>query len=441
MSRKVNITEVIGESKLNKFFVMVIALGFCLILFDGYDMGIWAGALTVMQADTGIQDVTLGFITSAGMYGMMIGGIFFGMLSDIIGRKKALLLATAIYSLFTGLIGFAQTPEQLTVFKLLSGVGLAGFTPVLMTYIAEYTPLKNRALITTMAISGVSVGSVISTLICMGFLEQFGWRPLFFVALLPILLMPIFIWKMPESTTYYVKRGYTARLQKVLAAADPNFVPEEGDEYMLGTEDKPKRTSVVEALKSLFTNGMARYTILFWIVFILVMYTSFSMQTWLARLMVYGGYGLSNSLFFLLLFNLCSLPAAAIIGWIADRIGFKKTVVVLAIFIAIVIAALGYVTANAMLIVLCVIAGAGTTGVYNIVYSCITMTYPTEIRGTGVGWASAIARFGGAVGPAVVGSMVTAGTSVGVIFPVIAVGYLVVGILFLCFYKERNAEN
>lgn len=122
MGRKVNVSEVIGKSKLNGFMYGVIAIGVIMILFDGYDMGVWAGTLTSLRTDTGIEDVTLGFITSAGQFGSMLGGIFFGMLSDRIGRKTSLLLATGIYSVFTGLIGIASSPEALTVFKLVSGL-------------------------------------------------------------------------------------------------------------------------------------------------------------------------------------------------------------------------------------------------------------------------------------------------------------------------------
>lgn len=86
MGRKVNVSEVIGKSKLNGFMYGVIAIGVIMILFDGYDMGVWAGTLASLRTDTEIEDdVTLGFITSAGQFGSMLGGIFFGMLSDRIG--------------------------------------------------------------------------------------------------------------------------------------------------------------------------------------------------------------------------------------------------------------------------------------------------------------------------------------------------------------------
>lgn len=422
MGRKVNVSEVIGKSKLNGFMYGVIAIGVIMILFDGYDMGVWAGTLTSLRTDTGIEDVTLGFITSAGQFGSMLGGIFFGMLSDRIGRKTSLLLATGIYSVFTGLIG------------------LAGFTPVVMTYLSEYTPIKSRALVTTMAISCVSVGSVISTAVCMGVLQTWGWRPLYFIAFVPIILFPLIALKMPDSPAHYVKTGKTDKVRNVLEKADPSFTPEPDDEYVVSDEEKAEKPSVIEALKGIFANGMGKYTILFWIVFMLTMYTSFTMQTWLARLMVYGGYGLTNSLFFLLLFNLCSLPAAAIVGWIADKVGFKKTIICLAIFIAVVISVIGFVRSEIVVIILCVIAGAGTTGVYNAVYSCITLSYPAEVRGTGVGWANAIGRFGAMVGPAVAGAMVTGGLPVTVIFPVTAAGYLLVGILFF-FYNDKLSKQ
>ena len=157
------------------------------------------------------------------------------------------------------------------------------------------------------------------------------------------ILFPLIALKMPDSPAHYVKTGKTDKVRNVLEKADPSFTPEPDDEYVVSDEEKAEKPSVIEALKGIFANGMGKYTILFWIVFMLTMYTSFTMQTWLARLMVYGGYGLTNSLFFLLLFNLCSLPAAAIVGWIADKVGFKKTIICLAIFIAVVISVIGFV--------------------------------------------------------------------------------------------------
>lgn len=59
MGRKVNVSEVIGKSKLNGFMYGVIAIGVIMILFDGYDMGVWAGTLASLRTDTGIEDVPL----------------------------------------------------------------------------------------------------------------------------------------------------------------------------------------------------------------------------------------------------------------------------------------------------------------------------------------------------------------------------------------------
>lgn len=440
--RKVNISQIIGESKFNAFFFMIIILGALMMLFDGYDQGIWGGALTVLKADTGIEDSVFGFISSAGMYGMMIGGIVFGMLADRIGRKHTLIICVAIYSLFTGLIGFAQTPMQFTAFKLLGGVGLAGIGPVVLALIAEYSPIKHRALMTTITISSIPVGSAVSSLLCMFMLESVGWRPLFYLALIPILLLPLFLFKMPDSAEFYLRKGQSDKVKETLTRVNPNYTPQDDDVYVMDgmTDEQPVKLSFVESFKMLFANGMARTTILLWIGFLAAMFTSYSMQTWLARLMNYGGYDLNSSLFFLLLFNLCALPAAAIIGFIADRIGFKKTVMATGVIAALIIFALSMKPAFAILVILLILAGALTTGVYNAVYSFITLSYPVECRGTGVGWACAIGRFGGAWGPATVGILVSANASLPMIFGIIAIPYALLAVIF-AFIKDKPKQQ
>lgn len=439
--RKINVSEIIGESKFNKFFFMIIILGALMMLFDGYDQGIWGSALTVLKTDTGIEDSVFGFISSAGMYGMMIGGIVFGMLADRIGRKSTLIICVAIYSLFGGLIGFAQEAWQFTVFKLLCGIGLAGIGPVVLALIAEYSPVKHRALMTTITISSIPVGSAISSLVAMLLLTNIGWRPLFYLALIPLLLLPLFIFKMPDSVEFYLKKGESKKIADTLERISPNYKAGEDDVYVMDgmLEEEPSKLSFIESFKMLFANGMAVKTILLWLAFLCAMWTSYSMQTWLARLMAYGGYDINSSLFFLLLFNLCALPAAAIIGFIADRIGFKKTVMIVGVVAAVIIFSLSMKPSYALLIILLILAGALTTGVYNAVYSYITLSYPVECRGTGIGWACAIGRFGGAWGPAVTGMLVTANASLPMIFGVIAIPYVLVSVI-IAFVKEDKAK-
>lgn len=440
--RKINVSSIIGESKFNGFFFMIIILGALMMLFDGYDQGIWGSALTVLKADTGIDDSVFGFISGAGMYGMMIGGIVFGMLADRIGRKRTLIICVAIYSLFGGLIGFAQEAWQFTLFKLLCGVGLAGIGPVVLALIAEYSPVKRRALMTTITISSIPVGSAISSLVAMFFLSNVGWRPLFYLALIPLLLLPLFIFKMPDSVEFYLRKGDIKKVSETLERVDPNYKAQDDDIYIMEgmSEEKPQKPSFIESFKMLFANGMARKTILLWLGFLAAMWTSYSMQTWLARLMAYGGYDINSSLFFLLLFNLCALPAAAIIGAIADKIGFKKTVMIVGVIAAVIIFSLSMKPPLVVLIILLILAGALTTGVYNAVYSFITLSYPVECRGTGIGWACAVGRFGGAWGPAVTGILVSANASLPVIFGVIAIPYALLAVIF-AFIKENKTDK
>ena len=430
MSRQVRVNDIIGNSKFNKFFVMIILLGAVMMLFDGYDQGAWGGALTVLEKDTGLGADVFGTISGMGMYGMMIGGICFGMLADRIGRKRTLLICVAIYALFTGLIGFAHTGSQFIAFKFLAGIGLAGVGPVVLALVGEYSPRSSKATMMTVTISSIPVGSALSSVACMVLLNTIGWRPLFYLALIPLLLLPLWIFKMPDSIDFYVHRGETEKIGKTLKRIDPSFEPQGDDEYITDLREG-EHISFIESFKGLFSEGRARNTILLWLVFLAAMWTSYSMQIWLARLMVYGGYGINSSLFFLLLFNLCALPAAYIFGRIADKIGFKRAIAIISICVAVLIFCLSFKLPTWLLVILLILDGAGTTGVYNMVYSYITLNYPTRYRGTGIGWACAVGRFGGAWGPMLVGSLVAAQAQMWQIFGLIALPYSLVTFIML----------
>lgn len=165
-----------------------------------------------------------GWATTAMILGWATGGIFFGMMSDKWGRVKTMVATLLVYSGFTGLSGMAQTWEQFIGFRFLVGLGVGGMFGAATTLVAESVPghFRSVALGSLQALSatGNIMGSLISLAIPPGqagfWGELAGWRVLFFVGILPaILVVPmIFILREPEAWKQAKAEAAAGRVRK-----------------------------------------------------------------------------------------------------------------------------------------------------------------------------------------------------------------------------------
>ena len=116
---KVNVVEVISNSKFNRFHLGLFIWSFMIILFDGYDLSVYGTALPLIMEEWNLTSVHAGTMASYGLFGMVFGAIIFGILADRIGRKKVIIINVFIFSLFTLLCAFADNATTFSIFVLL----------------------------------------------------------------------------------------------------------------------------------------------------------------------------------------------------------------------------------------------------------------------------------------------------------------------------------
>ena len=151
----------------------------------------------------------VGWATAVMMIGWATGGIIFGTMSDRFGRVRTMVVTLLLYSIFTGLSGLARTPEEFMIYRFIMGLGIGGMFASATTLVAESVPgnFRSLALGTLQALSSVGnlIGSLVSTQIQPGQADflfgMSGWRVMFFVGVLPALLVvPIVFWlREPEA--------------------------------------------------------------------------------------------------------------------------------------------------------------------------------------------------------------------------------------------------
>ena len=137
-----------------------------------------------------------GYINALFIFGWAIGGFSWGVISDKIGRKKALLSAIACFGIFTVLTGLMAQWPGVVLCRFMSGFGVGGVLVVSCTLLSEVWPEKSRAVVTGIISIAFPVGIFSAGLI--NFIVT-SWREGFFIGFIPILLSVGGIWIVQES--------------------------------------------------------------------------------------------------------------------------------------------------------------------------------------------------------------------------------------------------
>jgi len=205
--------------------VIIASLGW---MFDCMDQRLFILARTpamreLMPPGTpAAQITTFGtYATTAMILGWATGGIFFGMMSDKWGRVKTMVATLIVYSGFTGLSGFSQNWLDFTIYRFLVGLGVGGMFGAATTLVAESVPGRVRAVALGSLQALSAVGNIIGSLISLRvdpsapsmFGDLSGWRVLFFIGILPSLLVVPIVLVLREPEAW--KRAKAAAAQGV----------------------------------------------------------------------------------------------------------------------------------------------------------------------------------------------------------------------------------
>lgn len=134
--------HIIDREKLFPFQWMVFTFGFLIFFCDGLDTGIIGFIAPRLIEDWGITKPALAPVMSAALVGMCLGALFSAPLADKFGRKRLIVMTCILFSVFTILCGFANTTNQLMLYRFITGLGLGAAIPNISTLVSEYMPCK-----------------------------------------------------------------------------------------------------------------------------------------------------------------------------------------------------------------------------------------------------------------------------------------------------------
>ncbi len=181
-------------------------------MLDAMDVMLYSLVLTYLIREFNMDTGTAGFLNSLTLVASAIGGFLFGVLADRIGRTRALMGSILIYSLASAACGFSRSIPELAAFRFLLGLGMGGEWTAAAALIAETWRAEHRGKALGLMQSAYAIGEAIAALVVAVVLPNFGWRAVFFVGVLPALLVFWIRRRVPEPAIWKARKKTNERV-------------------------------------------------------------------------------------------------------------------------------------------------------------------------------------------------------------------------------------
>ncbi|PXY30363.1 MFS transporter [Prauserella coralliicola] len=414
----------------------VVALSTVALVFDGYDLVVYGTVLPTLLADPShLGAITPGQAGALGSYalvGVLVGALAAGALGDWIGRRRIMLINLAWFSIGMGATALTQNVVAFGIGRFLTGIGVGALVATVGALVAEFAPPGRRNRLNAIVYSGVPAGGVLAALLALVLADAVGWRGLFWVGALPIVLvLPLAVVKLPESPKWLASRG---RVEQAKALAERTGIA------LSAEPGRPAGTARV-GFPALATRSLALPTLLLGTMSFAGLLLTYGLNTWLPQIMADNGYDKSYSLTFLLVLNFGAIVGGLLASLWADRAGAKRVVATTFVLAACTLALLPLSLPLGALLLAVAVAGVGTIGTQVLVYGLVSNYYPTRARAAGVAWCAGFGRLGGIVGPVVGGVLVGAGLGGTTAFYLFAAIALAAAVVTALVPRSRHAED
>jgi MFS family permease len=423
--------------------LVVAALGVTWIL-DGLEVTL-AGALAGALKQSPVLQFTnteVGLASSAYLAGAVVGALFFGWLTDRLGRKKLFFITLAVYLLATAATACSWDLWSFMLFRFLTGAGIGGEYAAINSTIQELIPARVRGW-TDLVINGSFwIGAAAGAAASIVLLDpavinpEFGWRLAFLLgAVLGLVIFFMRMW-LPESPRWLMTHGRADEAERIVKDIESDFI-RRGDAADYGRLPRVRLrsrayTPLPEVTRTLFVLHRRRALVGLSLMAAQAFFYNAIFFTYALILTDFYGIRADRVGWYLLPFAIGNFFGPLLLGRLFDTVGRKPMIASTYAISGILLAATGYlfmrgwVSAETQTICWMVIfffASAAASSAY----LTVSETFPLEIRALAIAIFYAVGTgIGGVVGPLLFGALIDTGSRVSVFY-----GYAFAAILMI----------
>lgn len=379
----------IDDLPIGRFHIKIAGLTFGAHFTDGYILGLIGIAFTLISPQMHLDAFWQGLIGASALIGLFLGSLFFGWISDKVGRQKIFLVSFVLITVASVMQFYAETAMGLFLCRVLIGIGLGGDFSVGHAMLAEFAPKKHRGVMLGSFSVIWTFGYVAATFVgtAMLGLGDDAWRWMLASSAIPAGLILIARIGTPESPRWLVNQG---RIDEARAIVKKHL----GDNVEL---DEAQPTETRSGFAVLFSREYRKRTAFNCLFFVCIVMPYFAIYTFLPSIL--KTMGLAEGFGTELMLNLLLIVGALIGIWCTVKFSRRGFLINAFIILAVALLILAILPSSAAFLMVLAF------GIFTLVLSAVSNlvgvfpaeSFPTEVRASGIGLATAVSRLGSAV--------------------------------------------
>jgi MFS family permease len=368
------VTEVeLAGTRITGYMWMVLFVALAGYIFDAFEVMLYSNALVEIKKEFSFNFAGSGTVMTLSLLGYAVGGMFWGPMTDKIGRIKVMMWTVAGYALFTGLTAVSWSALSLIGFRFLMGFFAGGEWAAGAALITETWPAKYRGRVMAVMQTGWPIGAIFASIVYAGVAPSWGWRWVFVSGIVPAVIVFIIRMTLKESDSFQ--------------------------------QHKASGTQI--SWTGIFQGKYKKRTIMFILISFIGLLGYWCIMTWIpAMLRAERGMTIFQSSMWFIVINVGSMCGYLSFGFVADHLGRRPgfSIYWLVAMIAAPMFAF-YAKDPTLMVVFGFILGI-SMGYFSGYPLYGSELWPTALRASGMGIAyTGIARVGSTFGPMVIGAV------------------------------------
>jgi MFS transporter, putative metabolite:H+ symporter len=394
----------------SRFHFKLLLMGGLGFMFEAVDAAIIAFILPVLRTKWQLTSFETGLLGSSTYIGFLVGALFAGLLGDRFGRRIVMMWSLTAFCVLTFANAFVNDWHTFFVLRAFAGIGMGAEGAIIAPYLVEFVSNRYRGSFTGALAGFFSFGFVAAALI--GYfvipMNPDGWRIALVIVSLPVLVLLWWRKSLHESPRWLESRGRHAEASAVVADIEaliersgvdlPPVIVVAGDALAYEHSD-----SFFGNLKALWKPPLARTTFMTWCLWLSITFCSYAFFVWIPGLLVQHGMTITKSFSFSIGIYIAQIPGYYSAAYFNEKIGRKATIVTYMVLACLSAISLAFARTDAVIVMAAVALSFSMNGVNAGEYAYTPEVFPTRLRATGMGAASAFGRIGAICSPMLVG--------------------------------------